>query len=375
MKNFKIIVTVPFLLCLLVSGVIAVAADDTDIDGKPLSQLLKQLGGDNRGLQIRAAQTLSAAATNTDLKANIFPMVLPILKSERENDKFVAAQVLGVCGPSAKAAVADLLPMLKGTQYERNRAAAAKAIGQILKDAPAGAETEKVVANLIEAFGDSYEDVVRESITACGMIGPAAKACIPHMARMMQGGEGRPSACSVAAAWTCERMGPLAKEHVDLLIATMNKSGSWSSSFVLALGAIGPVQDNIVPNIVNKMELDTAANTDYWAVLEKFGPKAAGAVPFAKRILTYHGWGSADVGGNLVGRINLKIAILKFFQKVGPDGREALPEVKTMAEDHEKTIENLSSHWGWGSEEKPKELAARLRMEANKTLTILSGKE
>jgi hypothetical protein len=45
---------------------------------------------------------------------------------ERE---FVAAQILGVYGPLSRVAVPDLLPMLKGTQYERNRTTAAKALG------------------------------------------------------------------------------------------------------------------------------------------------------------------------------------------------------------------------------------------------------
>jgi HEAT repeat protein len=117
---------------LLLVSICAFAGDDPQIGDKPLSELAKQLRSDNRGLQLRAAKALTNAPV--ELKPIIMPKVLPLLKSERENDKFVAAQVLGECGPVARTAVPDLLPMLEGTHFERNRAAAAKALGQIPKD-------------------------------------------------------------------------------------------------------------------------------------------------------------------------------------------------------------------------------------------------
>ena len=100
----------------------AIASDD-GAERKPLSEWVNQLRSANCGLQLKAARALSKAPA--EMYAKIVPQVIPVLKSERENDKFVAAQVLGNYGPAAKAAVPDLLPMLKGTQYERNRAAAA----------------------------------------------------------------------------------------------------------------------------------------------------------------------------------------------------------------------------------------------------------
>ena len=195
------------------------------VGDKPLSELLKDMRSKNRGDQMRAARALSEAPTN--LHARIMPQVIPVLKSERENDKFVAAQVLGVYGPIARSAVPDLLPMLKGTQYERNRAAASKALGQILKDAKSDKEIDEVTTALIEAFKDQYPDVRREAVTACGMIGPAAKACIPKLAPLLNESQGAPCGQSVAAAFTCERMGPLAKEHVDLLSADYSACLCW----------------------------------------------------------------------------------------------------------------------------------------------------
>ena len=103
--------------------------------------------------------------------------MIPLLAAERENTRFPAAQVLGECGPVAKDAVPHLLPMLKGTQYERNRTAAAVALGKILKDSESSKQIDEVTEALIVCFKDQYSDVRREAARACGMIGPAYCRC------------------------------------------------------------------------------------------------------------------------------------------------------------------------------------------------------
>ncbi|MBA4387773.1 MAG: hypothetical protein C0404_07320 [Verrucomicrobia bacterium] len=308
---------------LLVAVNLAGAGDDPVVGEKPLSELLKQLRSENRGLQMRAAQALGNAPTN--LHGRIMPQLIPILKSERENDKFVAAQTLGVYGSISRVAIPDLLPMLKGTQYERNRAAAAKALGQILKDAKSDKEVDEVTAALIEAFKDAYEDVRREAATSCGMIGPAAKACIPHLPPLLKEPPGaEPNMVSMAAAYTCERMGPLAKEHVDLLITIMHRYASFKTpAYVLALGAIGPVQDNIVPNIMDKME--QTDQTIWWhmapyEVFERFGPKAAPAVDLLDRFLRESKLSPPQV-----------VQTMKTLKAIGPAAKNA-----------QKTVEGLT---------------------------------
>jgi HEAT repeat protein len=288
MKDHKCLMTGCSML-LLVLGVLncAVAEDDPQIGDKPLSELLKQLRSENRGLQVRAARALTDAPA--ELKPAMMPKVMPLLKSERENDKFVAAQVLGDCGPQARSAVQDLLPMLKGTQYERNRAAAAKALGQILKDAKPDKEVDEVTAALTATFKDAYEDVRREAVTACGMIGPAAKACIPNLKPLLEEPPGAtPNMVSMAAAGASERMGPLAREHTDLLITLMHRYASdQTPAYVLALRAIGPIQDNIVQNVMSRME------TIGWGgcmeacvlTLETFGPKAEASTDLLARFI------------------------------------------------------------------------------------------
>ena len=58
----------------------APAADDPIIGDKPLSQVIKQLRSDNRGLQLRAAQSLAKAPA--EYQAQIVPQVIPVLQSD-----------------------------------------------------------------------------------------------------------------------------------------------------------------------------------------------------------------------------------------------------------------------------------------------------
>ena len=319
------------LACLLVPvGVVAVD-DDPTLGDKPLSVLLKQLQSENRGLQVRAARVLSDAPA--ELRPTIAPKVTPLLKSERENDRFVAAQFLGECGPVARSAVPDLLPMLKGTQYERNRAAAAKALGQILKDAKTDPEIDAATAALVLAFKDSYEDVRREAAVACGMIGPSAKACIPSLPPLLK--EPHTSTVALATAWTCERMGLLAKEHVDLLISLMHGyyNGGSTPAFALALGAIGPVQENIVANLTDAMEEGGVCPRTFGILtaLEAYGPKAAPAVSLLDKFLRERrftvpkctpGKGGMPCGGSLPD-VKAMTQIVRILKNVGPAARTA----------------------------------------------------
>ena len=331
------------------------ADEEPCIQGKPVSELLKQLRSDNRGLQLRAARALAEAPEN--LRESLVPPLIEILKSERENDRFSAAQVLGEYGKVARKAVPALLPLLEGTQYERNRAAGAKALGQILKDAEPSEEVDKVVEALIKLFKDPYPDVRREAATACGMIGPAAKACIPHLKPLLEEPPGAdPNMVSVAAAWTCERMGILAKEHVDLLIALMHRYASYKTpAYVLALGAIGPIQDNIVPNILDKME--QTDQSIWWQiapyqVLEKFGPKAAPAVDLLERFLREN-----KLPPHLV------VQTMKTLRAIGPAAKKALPTIEAYSK-------IKSYHQRYGGPAKPEEVD-EIKKEAEATLKAL----
>jgi hypothetical protein len=322
---------VAFLLC---TSTAFTQDEEPIIDGKSLSDWIKQLRSDNRGLQLRAAKALAAIPSNAIPQA--VKALIPILKSERENDRFAAAQTLGEYGPLARAAVPYLLPLLEGTQYERNRAAAAKALGQILKDAQPDEEVEKVVSALTRKISDDYDpysDVRREVVRALGMIGPAAKSCIPKLTRVLsEGSHGLGSTQDQeyrlvrrAAAWTCARMGPLAAQHIDLLITRMHMEGEWCPEVVEAIGAIGPVHSNVIPNIIDKIESSGrggdcgALKVAAFAALARFGEKSAPVVPLIRRLLQGPMWGNDAM--------MVRIAMMKALPAFGPAAKDAIPEI------------------------------------------------
>lgn len=153
----------------------------------PLEQWILQLSSFNGAMQRRAAQVLVAAPK--ELHGKIIPPVVSVLHSTGR--EFYAAQVLGECGPAANAAVPDLVALLarplvaNGTslappeQWMSGHAAAARALGQILRSAEVGAQVSEVTKALIRVFDDTWPDARREAVTACGMIGPAAKDAVP----------------------------------------------------------------------------------------------------------------------------------------------------------------------------------------------------
>ncbi|MBA4387125.1 MAG: hypothetical protein C0404_04030 [Verrucomicrobia bacterium] len=331
------LVTIALLGLGPVCGMLYAQDDDPVIDSKPLSHWIKQLQSENRGFQLRAAQALSKAESNH--VAKVIPSLMPLLKSERENDRFVAAQTLGNYGSPARAAVPELLPLLKGTQYERNRAAAAKALGQILKDAQPGEEVEKVTAAIVDAWGDKYEDVRRECVFALGMIGTSAKSCIPKLDERLN--DAQP--VRNAAAWTCGRMGRLAADKADKLISIMQGERYpqvdhfFAAAAVEALGKIGAVHANVVPNIVNRLESIGAGTAfhpqaDGAAVrvcylrgvnaLERLGPDAASATSYLQRVIS----------GNPYGDKERSLAIVNALGAIGPGAAEAIPTIQKIAD-------------------------------------------
>lgn len=304
------------------------------IDGKSLSEWINQLRSDNRGLQLRAAKALAGVPSNAIPQA--VKALIPILSSERDNDRFAAAQTLGEYGSAARSAVPHLLPLLVGTQYERNRAAAAKALGQILKDAKSDEEVDKVAQALTRKISDDYDaysDVRREVVKALGMIGPAAKSCIPKLTRVIfEGSLGLGSnqdqeyrLVRRAAAWTCARIGPLAAQHIDLLITRMHMEGEWCPEVVEAIGAIGAVHDNVIPNIIDKIE-SSGRGGDFGALKEaafsalaNFGEKSAPVVPLTRRLLQGPMWGNDAM--------RVRIAMMKALPAFGPAAKDAVAEI------------------------------------------------
>ena len=73
------------------------AEEEVVIKEKPLSQWIKQLQSENRGLQLRAYRAL-CEATPAQIPT-VIPLVLPLLAADRENSRLPCAQLMGEYGP------------------------------------------------------------------------------------------------------------------------------------------------------------------------------------------------------------------------------------------------------------------------------------
>jgi hypothetical protein len=189
---------------------------------------------------------------------------------------------------------------------------------------------EKVTQALMAVFEDKYSDVRREAVTACGMIGPAAKSCVPALSKRFDDTEWlKDPECILvrrAAGWTCGRMGTHGAVHVDKLIGMMQNEGERAPEYVEALGAIGAVQDNVIPNIMSKLEKVHAGNPGEvgwfkhhaFVALSRFGDKSLVALPLTKKILS-NLWGKEAA-------IALQGA-MKYVAAMGPKAKDLVPEI------------------------------------------------
>ena len=118
-------------------------------------------------------------------------------------------------------------------------------------------------------------------------------------------------------------MGPLAKEHLDRLISMMHQEGHHLPEIVWAIGEIGAIHENVVPNIMDAIEKGWNLNKYPGFVfsgieaLEKFGPKSAGAVDFLVARL-----GTASLNGKLATQI------LETLGVIGPKAKKALELIR-----------------------------------------------
>jgi hypothetical protein len=129
-------------------------------------------------------------------------------------------------------------------------------------------------------------------------------------------------------------MGPLAKMHIYRLISMLHQEGHKLPEIAWAIGKIGPVHENVVPNLVDKMEKNMNSRglvMRSLEALESFGDQSSGAVDF----LVYYmnkGRPSTDT----------LIQTLKTLKAIGKKAKKAVPAVekykniKSLNLDHKK---------------------------------------
>jgi hypothetical protein len=269
--------------------------------------------------------------------------------------------------------VSKLVPLLKGTQYERNRAAAAKALGLILKDAEPSDQVAKVAEALAAKFNedrDKYSDVRREAVRAIGMIGPAAKGVIPKLTAALTEAGGTPDSHSGLvrrqAAWTCGRMGPQAAEHIDRLIAMLHVKFAFMMPEVPeAIGRIGAVHDNVVPNLVDAYEksgkyVDSCLGfkVKILEALERLGARARESVPVIRRLL-------ADAGNTPL--VGLRTAWVRTLGAIGPAAKDAAAEIQAQITFKSRSVSK--------DRKKSDTMYRRLHEEAARAYKAVTGRE
>jgi hypothetical protein len=184
-------------------------------------------------------------------------------------------------------------------------------------------------------------DVRREAVNACGMIGLAAKSCIPDLVKRIGDAAGGNSTVRDAgkyAVWACGEFGPLAACHIDRLISIMH--GGPVPETIEAIGKIGAVHDNVVPNIVDRMEQVAAGNVivregdrthriggeairanmeKAFGALERIGPKSAPAIPYLVRLISAPGWDKKK---------DYALGALKALRAIGPAAADAAKTIE-----------------------------------------------
>jgi HEAT repeat protein len=368
-------------LCLSIAVLILVlpasgGEKEPKVKDKPLSHWIKGVQSENRGLQLRASRALKEAKKEDIPK--IVPKLLPLLSADRENTRFPVAQVLGGYGPPARQAVPHLLPMLKGTQFERNRAAAVDALGRILKDAKPSDEVEKVTQAIVAVFPDQYEDVRREAAVAIGRIGPAAKSAVKPLGKLLND---RMFPVRGAAAWACGRLGKHAEMHIDKLISMMHGERDIATTVVYAIRELGPVHENVMPNVVDRLEktfyaqwggfrvgarsycvgeITKGTTQEYqwfcFDALARHADKAAVAVGLMERVISEKGWNSSH-------RFNRALGAVKVLKAIGPKAKSAAPKIKAVLD--VKRWDNRI----------PKDVLAEFKKTAQEALEAVTGKK
>jgi hypothetical protein len=162
------------------------------------------------------------------------------------------------------------------------------------------------------------------------MIGPAARGVIPKLTRgltdyKIHSDEHR--LVRQQAAWTCGRMGPLAAMHMDRLISMLHAEGIRIPEIAEAMGLIGPVHENVVPNLLDAYESsgpyeDSSPDLKLaiLGALERFGPKAAAATPMIAAYL------KGDRARR--SRVALRTAMMRTLAAIGPAAGSAAPEIE-----------------------------------------------
>lgn len=274
------------------------------------------------------------------------PALRDLIKDPDASVRDQAMSLLGEIGPVAKAAVPDLLAVLRDrSAHPRDRGEAAAALGGVSHSdtdmvpvlirastdpAPGvrlgavrglgnlGVATPDVVATLTAALSSGGDpDLRRQAVFALGRLGPGAAKALPAV----EDAGRRDPALATAVAITLLRLGR-EREGRDRLTALAVAPEAERHFFIDTLGEdFRPLAVPVLAEVVRRN-----ARGGYWAMeaLQSLGPDAAAAVPALVAFLKVGRPRGADAPP-----FEAAIATLG---RIGPAATEALPLLRELAE-------------------------------------------
>ncbi len=244
------------------------------------------------------------------------PELQRVLASADPTARLQALHSLAQLGPRAADAIPRVTSLLDdpGPQY---RAAAARALGQIVRRPAAG-----TAAKLARTLDDPDPDVRLRAQEALHLIRPLAEECLPELVRILETPEarGREEAARVVG-----EMGAPARGAVEALVLGLGDSRlAVREEAVGALGAVGPDAAAAAPSLLARID-DPDLRWRVVDALGAIGPAARAAVPALTAALDDEHGDVRRLAARALGRI-------------GPAARSSVPRLVTALADRRDDV-------------------------------------
>jgi HEAT repeat protein len=315
--------TIPMLVQLLkdteppVRGVTAIALGLMGPAARGAAPALSAVEAADPDAGVRAA-----AASALEAIEPPFPVLVDALTAPDANRRLWAVSVLTEKGPQAKAAVPNLIAVLKQDETVIVRAGAAYALGKM------GAEARSACPVLITALTDPAARVRTAAALALGLIGPEAHGAGPALAAALKDEERE---VAESAATALGNLGQEAETAVPLLTAAAKqKNLVLRRRAVNVLARIGPAARPATPVLLEAFsDRDPVLRREAGWALVSLGPQASASVDALIEALR---WTDKEVDRNIRAWACLTLG------QIGPPAAAAVPPLLTALQDDDRNV-------------------------------------